>query len=118
MDASGQTTTIKAEVPYDMTKNPPAPIMSKNDPRRATRGSPKGSRIPDVVVVHDGTKPPTPPTLVLAIDQAEELFHAEGTEEARAFLDFLGKLAPEETPSLTAPERARRAGDPCRQAEE
>ncbi|WP_438019378.1 VRR-NUC domain-containing protein [Sorangium sp. So ce315] len=33
--------------------------MSKNDPRRATRSSPKGSRIPDVVVVKDGTKPPT-----------------------------------------------------------
>ena len=48
----------------------------------------------------DGTKPPTPPTLVLAIDQAEELFHAEGTEEARAFLDLLGILAPEDNPAL------------------
>ena len=58
-DASGQTTTIKAEVPYDMSQKPPAPIMSKKDPRRATRGKPKDSRVPDVVVVKDGTKPPT-----------------------------------------------------------
>ncbi|WP_437758472.1 type VI secretion system tip protein TssI/VgrG [Sorangium sp. So ce1389] len=58
-DASAQTSPLKAEVPYDMSKRPPEPIMSKNDPRRATRSSPKGSRIPDVVVVKDGTKPPT-----------------------------------------------------------
>ncbi|AUX23585.1 uncharacterized protein SOCEGT47_041120 [Sorangium cellulosum] len=58
-DASAHTSPLKAEVPYDMSKRPPEPIMSKNDPRRATRGSPKGSRIPDVVVVKDGTKPPT-----------------------------------------------------------
>ncbi|WP_437946582.1 type VI secretion system tip protein TssI/VgrG [Sorangium sp. So ce296] len=58
-DASAQTSPLKAEVPYDMSKDPPEPVMSKNDPRRATRSSPKGSRIPDVVVVKDGTKPPT-----------------------------------------------------------
>ncbi|WP_437899531.1 type VI secretion system tip protein TssI/VgrG [Sorangium sp. So ce124] len=58
-DASAHTSPLKAEVPYDMSKRPPEPIMSKNDPRRATRSSPKGSRIPDVVVVKDGTKPPT-----------------------------------------------------------
>ncbi|MGK4004221.1 type VI secretion system tip protein TssI/VgrG [Sorangium sp. So ce1036] len=57
-DASAHTSPLKAEVPYDMSKRPPEPIMSKNDPRRATRGSPKGSRIPDVVVVKDGTRPP------------------------------------------------------------
>ena len=50
----------------------------------------------------DGTKPRKPPTLVLAIDQAEELFHAEGAEEARAFLDLLGKLAAEDNPALIA----------------
>ncbi|WP_437946576.1 type VI secretion system tip protein TssI/VgrG [Sorangium sp. So ce296] len=58
-DASAHSSPLKAEVPYDMSKDPPEPIMSKNDPRRATRSSPKGSRIPDVVVVKDGTKPPT-----------------------------------------------------------
>ncbi|WP_437494791.1 VRR-NUC domain-containing protein [Sorangium sp. So ce1014] len=58
-EASAHTSPLKAEVPYDMSKRPPEPIMSKNDPRRATRSSPKGSRIPDVVVVKDGTKPPT-----------------------------------------------------------
>jgi type VI secretion system secreted protein VgrG len=58
-DASAHTSPLKAEVPYDMSKRPPEPIMSKNDPRRATRSSPKGSKIPDVIVVKDGTKPPT-----------------------------------------------------------
>jgi type VI secretion system secreted protein VgrG len=51
--------TVKAEVPYDMSKRPPLPYMSKNDPWRATRGRPAGSRIPDVVVVKDGGRPPT-----------------------------------------------------------
>ncbi|AUX24893.1 uncharacterized protein SOCEGT47_054330 [Sorangium cellulosum] len=58
-DASAHTSPLKAEVPYDMSKKPPEPIMSKHDPRRATRGRPKGSKIPDVIVVKDGTKPPT-----------------------------------------------------------
>ena len=42
------------------------------------------------------------PMLVLAIDQAEELFHVEGAEEAPAFLDLLGKLAAEDNPALIA----------------
>lgn len=50
-DASGNVSTIKAEVPYDMSKRPPAPIMSNNNPKRATRRKPLGSRIPDVVIV-------------------------------------------------------------------
>jgi type VI secretion system secreted protein VgrG len=58
-DASmGGQSTIKAEVPYDMSQKPPAPIMSKNHPGPTT-GHPKGSRIPDVILLHDGTKPPT-----------------------------------------------------------
>ncbi|HVK70362.1 MAG TPA: type VI secretion system tip protein TssI/VgrG [Polyangium sp.] len=59
---------IKAEVPYDMTRNPPAPIMSRNEPERPTRGSPKGSRIPDVVVLKDGSKPPTQDNLEKVIE--------------------------------------------------
>jgi type VI secretion system secreted protein VgrG len=55
--ALGGQSTIKAEVPYDMSKSPPAPIMSKNHPGPTT-GHPKASRIPDVVVLIDGTKPP------------------------------------------------------------
>ena len=58
-DASGHTSRIKVEVPYDMNTKPPTPIMSKNDPRRATRGRPRGSRIPDFILTKDGTKPPT-----------------------------------------------------------
>jgi len=45
----------KAEVPF---KNK-LPQMSRNEPERATRGRPGGSRIPDVLVVKDGSKPPT-----------------------------------------------------------
>ena len=41
-----------------------------------------------------------PPTLILAIDQAEELFHAEGAEEARTFLDLLRELAAKDNPAL------------------
>ena len=50
----------------------------------------------------DGTKARKPPTLVLAIDQAEELFHAEGAEEARAFLDLLRELVTDDAPALIA----------------
>ena len=59
---------IKAEVPYDMTRNPPTPIMSRNEPERPTRGRPKGSRIPDVVVLKDGSKPPTQDNLEKVIE--------------------------------------------------
>jgi type VI secretion system secreted protein VgrG len=67
-DASGHTSPIKAEVPYDMSTKPPTPIMSKNDPRRPTRSWPAGSKIPDVVVVKDGTRPPTQDNLKAVIE--------------------------------------------------
>jgi formylglycine-generating enzyme required for sulfatase activity len=41
-----------------------------------------------------------PPTLILAIDQAEELFQAEGAEEARACLDLLRELVTHDSPAL------------------
>lgn len=44
----------KAETPYLGG----GPVMSRNQPARPTRGRPGGSRIPDVVVVKDGSKPP------------------------------------------------------------
>jgi WD40 repeat protein len=34
----------------------------------------------------------SPPTLVLSVDQAEELFNADATEEARAFLNLIGSV--------------------------
>lgn len=43
-----------------------------------------------------------PPTLILPIDQAEELFQAEGAEEARVFLDLLRGLVSRDAPSLIA----------------
>ena len=33
-----------------------------------------------------------PPTLIMAVDQAEELFNADATEEARAFLNLIGTV--------------------------
>jgi hypothetical protein len=40
------------------------------------------------------------PTLILAIDQVEELFQAEGAEEARTFLDLLRELVTCDSPAL------------------
>ena len=58
-DALGNQSTINAECPYDMSQSPPAPIMSKNVPKRPTRRRPLGSKIPDIIIKKDPTKPPT-----------------------------------------------------------
>jgi WD40 repeat protein len=47
----------------------------------------------------DGSQP-QPPTLVLAIDQAEELFQAEGAVQAGRFLSLLAELLQADTPKL------------------
>ncbi|MGK3991688.1 type VI secretion system tip protein TssI/VgrG [Sorangium sp. So ce1024] len=94
-DASAHTSPLKAEVPYDMSKDPPEPIMSKNDPRRATRGRPKGSRIPDVVVVKDGTKPPTQDNIKEVIEikfPPDKL----GSEQRKAYDSIAGRAPLEE----------------------
>ena len=43
---------------------------------------------------------PKPPTLIISIDQGEELFLAEGQDEARAFLALLRELLNEDAPAL------------------
>jgi formylglycine-generating enzyme required for sulfatase activity len=43
-----------------------------------------------------------PPTLIISIDQGEELFLAEGQDEARAFLTLLRDLLRQDSPSLVA----------------
>jgi hypothetical protein len=53
------TTTIKAEPRYNMIPDVPEVIPSKKVGQRSTRSLPSGSRAPDVVIVHDGTKLPT-----------------------------------------------------------
>jgi hypothetical protein len=59
-ESSGFTSTIKAEVPYDMSTSPPAPYYpSNNNPARATKRRPKDSRIPDAVIVKNGSMAPT-----------------------------------------------------------
>ncbi|MEP3334028.1 hypothetical protein [Sedimentitalea sp.] len=45
---------------------------------------------------------PPPPALVLSIDQGEELFQADGAEEAQAFLGLLNDLLALDNPSLIA----------------
>jgi formylglycine-generating enzyme required for sulfatase activity len=45
---------------------------------------------------------PKPPTLIMSIDQAEELFLAEGQDEARGFLALLRELLVVDAPALTA----------------
>ncbi len=50
----------------------------------------------------DGTATPKPPTLVLAIDQGEELFLAEAQGEAQLFLGLLRDLVISDTPAMIA----------------
>ncbi len=47
----------------------------------------------------DGSQP-QPPSLMLAIDQAEELFQAEGAEQAGRFLSLLAELLQADTPKI------------------
>jgi formylglycine-generating enzyme required for sulfatase activity len=50
----------------------------------------------------DGDTNQKQPTLIISIDQGEELFLAEGQDEARAFLTLLGELLRQDGPSLIA----------------
>jgi len=54
---AGGLSPYKPEVRYDMSKTPPEPIMSRNDPSRPTTGNPKGNKHPDVTVLHDPSRP-------------------------------------------------------------
>ena len=71
-DAAGNKTTIKPEINYNMTKKPPAPIMSKSNPLRGTGYLPHHTaqipgfipgtgmvRRPDVVLTKNPLLPPT-----------------------------------------------------------
>jgi type VI secretion system secreted protein VgrG len=57
--ALGGKSRMKPEVPYDMGKKPPAPIMDPTNPSQPTKTKPAGSEIPDVIFLKDPTKPPT-----------------------------------------------------------
>src|SRR5262249_45261512 len=57
--ALGNKSTIKAQVPYDMSQIPPVPIMSRNDPSRPKTKPDKRRRAPDVVLVKDPNRPTT-----------------------------------------------------------
>ena len=66
--------------------------------------------LPILVGLAERARPPVPPeesggaapTLVIAVDQGEELFQAEGAEEANSFLALLGELSAATAP--TAPD--------------
>ena len=48
----------------------------------------------------EGETPTRPPTLVISIDQGEELFHIEGQDEAQALLALLEELLTDDAPAL------------------
>jgi type VI secretion system secreted protein VgrG len=85
--------TIKAQTPYDMSKKPPAPIMSRNNPRRPTRGVPRGSRITDVVIVKDGTKPPTQDNIKRVIEVKFPPTPPMSREQKKAYDKIAGPAA-------------------------
>jgi len=94
---SGGTSPYKTEVPYDMSKSPPAPIPSNNEPWRPTTGRPKGSMVPDVTVVKDPSKWPTQDNIEevievkfndrLSQDQFEKYKEIAGSEDKFRVLD-------------------------------
>lgn len=47
-----------------------------------------------------GEAPAAPPTILLAVDQAEELFQADGAAQSRALLELLAAIAQAETPGV------------------
>jgi hypothetical protein len=47
-----------------------------------------------------GQSPDTPPTLVISIDQGEELFRSEGHQQAQQLLELLAGLLTTDTPAL------------------
>jgi WD40 repeat protein len=83
-------------------------LRSRADIRKAVdQGAASVARLLEEVVkanssaqMGDGAQAPKPPTLVLAVDQAEELFQSEGGEEARALLDLVRELASQDKPDL------------------
>jgi formylglycine-generating enzyme required for sulfatase activity len=48
----------------------------------------------------DATKAGSPPTLIAAVDQGEELFLAEGQDEARKFLTLMREMIADDMPAL------------------
>ncbi|MFS8068711.1 MAG: VRR-NUC domain-containing protein, partial [Byssovorax sp.] len=93
--ALGNQSTIKAEVPYDMSQNPPTPIMSQNDPTRPTHKRRLGSKIPDVVLVKDPTRPPTQDNIRKIIEMKFDN-DPEDPEQIRIFEKIAGPGIPVE----------------------
>src|SRR5258707_12833394 len=53
-------------------------------------------------IAADGETKPKPPTLIVSIDQGEELFLAQAHDEAQRFLALLRDLLNEDAPAIIA----------------
>ncbi|HLW90578.1 MAG TPA: toll/interleukin-1 receptor domain-containing protein [Roseiarcus sp.] len=85
------------------------PDKRRADLRAALRGGAAGVRplLAELVVAArarriDGESATRAPMIVIAIDQAEELFRAEGIEESAALLELLRDLAVADAPAIIA----------------
>jgi hypothetical protein len=81
--------------------------IKRADLRAAIEGEPDGLRQLLQSLIEKATPTgadrrvkPKPPTLVVSIDQGEELFFAEGQDEAKAFLAILRDLLTHDTPAV------------------
>lgn len=55
---------------------------------------------PDLESLSSANNSPTPPTLIMSIDQGEELFQSEGSDEAKTFLQLLHTLTNDQSVPL------------------
>jgi hypothetical protein len=102
---SGETGLLRAlETALDAAKHKTA----RADLREAIAAGGDGLRdllqalVGGAPVVSEGGQMQKPPTLVLAIDQAEELFQAEAQAEALRFLSLMRELLTVDSPELVA----------------
>ena len=83
--SSGGMSPYKAEVPYDVSKEPPEPIPSRKEPWRPSTGRRKGSMVPDVTVVKDPSKWPTQDNIkeIIEVKFNDPLSEDQATQYAR-----------------------------------
>ena len=85
----------KADAPY---QSDGSLATSRTNPDRATRSKPSGSRIPDVVVVEDPSKPPTLDNIrrvyemKIGDDDFTNVLGPDGKTQLNAFKDLFGNL--------------------------
>ncbi len=96
---SGETGLIAClESAFQSSETP----MSRADIRTAVAGGADTLRPLLETLAQSGARDSRRPTLLLPIDQGEELFHADGFDEASAFLGILRDLTETDQPALAA----------------